>query len=231
MNAQVEELESTSLAFLSLGDLFCRGFHPTEDLWVHDIPSLAEAIAVSDYDTSGWAAETHRVLIREVHPFASVFLSSNAQLGGLRTQWVEEDLERMGLKMEAEPDETDHLAYLVITLGHLVGAEHEATEDGDVRAVTGLRALQAKWIDDHLTPWLHIVQQAIQQQDSALYGELITLINELVYTHRLAPTFTPINPLAPLCCPPFARTSTQRIRICRARSTAHNAGLIRLVFV
>jgi len=202
VNAQADELEATSLALLSLGNLLSRGFQPEEDRWVNDVPMLARAVAHTEYDSSEWAAETHRVFIREVHPFANVFLSSDAQLGGLRTQWVQEDLQRMGLSIEVYTDEPDHLGHLIIALGHLVGAEQDAVEDEAAHAVVGLRALQAKWIDDHLTPWIHVVHRAVHQQEPALYGELLDLIIELVCTRRRRLP-GPYAPSRPFVLPPL----------------------------
>lgn len=172
------------MALLSLGHLLSEGFHPDRDAWVYEVPILASAIADSDFDTDGWHAEFHRIFIREVHPFANVFLSSDAQMGGLRTSWVKDDLQRMGLSIESTSSEPDHLGHLIITLGHLVGAEQDAVEDEIWNAIAGLRTLQAKWIDDHITPWLIPLQMAVQQQGPSLYVFVLELVAELVCSRR-----------------------------------------------
>lgn len=184
MNTLPSELEATSMALLSLGTLLAEGYDHSEHLWVREVPALNEALQTCAFDTQGWAAEYHRLFIREVHPFANVFLSSDASMGGLRTSWVSEDLQKMGLSIETANSEPDHLGHLIITLGHLVGAEQDAVEDHVVHAVPGLRALQAKWIDNHITPWLWIVTSAMKQQDPALYGEVLDLTAELVCALR-----------------------------------------------
>ena len=172
------------MALLSLGALLADGYDPNQHIWVREVPMLRAAIQANEYDAQGWAAEYHRIFIREVHPFASVFLSSDAGMGGLRTSWVTEDLQKMGLSIETKNSEPDHLGHLIITLGHLVGAEQDAVEDQVVHAVPGLRALQANWIDNHITPWLWIVTSATKQQDPALYGEVLELTTELVCALR-----------------------------------------------
>ena len=105
-------------------------------------------------------------------------------MGGLRTSWVSEDLKKMGISIDSANSEPDQLGHLIITLGHLVGAEQDAVEDNVTHAISGLRSLQAKWIDNHITPWLWIVVSATKQQDPALYGEVLDLTIELVTALR-----------------------------------------------
>jgi TorA maturation chaperone TorD len=202
VNTRASDLEATSLALLSLGGLLSNGYDPEQDHWVKEVPMLAVAVSGVDWTRSEWAAETHRVFIREVHPYANVFLSSDAQMGGLRTQWVHEDLSKMGLSIQGSAEEPDHLGHLILTLGHLVGAEQDAVEDDAIEAAVGLAALQAAWIDQHISPWLHILRQATRQQEPTLYNELLALITELICTRRRRIS-VPYAPQHPFVLPPL----------------------------
>lgn len=193
-----EQLRASSMALMALGETLLRGHQPTHDLWVKDVPILEQATKNATITSEAWAAEHHRVMIREVHPFANVFLSRDAKLGGATTANIREDLHQMGLSLRTEHEECDHIGHLVIAMGHLVGAELDATEDQKPEVTRGLRQLQARVIDRHITPWLSTFSFAIAQQQSEFYTALVELTKELLITvrNRLDLSYAPATDFA-----------------------------------
>ena len=179
-----EELEARSRAYQSLSDVFVHGPR-SEDLgWMQQVPPLAAALSSHSSKTEELAAEHHRVLVREVHPYASVFLSPDATLAGPTSGDARQTLSRAGISPDALKTEPDHLGVLLAGLGYLVAAELDANVDGLSGALPQLQSLQADLIDRLIDPWLPMVCHAIREQYSPLYTGLADLTLALVYAHR-----------------------------------------------
>ena len=153
-----------------LGSVLVSGVTPADRPWLEALDELRPVLA---RDLDALAAEHHRICEREVFLYESVFLTSEAQLGGDRSGALRQAYEQVGFT--AHSAEPDHLGMELIALGALAAHEH---------AGPATEAWQAALIDHHLARWLPIAAQAVKRQDSDLFGPVVQLALELVGVHR-----------------------------------------------
>lgn len=127
------------------------------------IPAL-EPLAAGD---PALAVEYERLLLREVPPYESVFLSESGSLGGDTAQAVAETYERHGFDEGAgrwRVAGPDHLGLELRCYASLCASEAEAWEedrpDLALRAVEAERALLA----EHLGQWGQVVASALAER-------------------------------------------------------------------
>lgn len=88
-------------------------------------------------------------------PWESYYRETNSPLFGRRTLEVRAWYQEHGLEIEKlhkEPD--DNLGLMLGFVGHLIGLEVEAIDDGDDVTAERLAEAQRSFLADHILPWL-----------------------------------------------------------------------------
>lgn len=175
-------------AYHLLSDLYLRGI-ASEDLpLLRDVPELARHLP-DPFDADEAAAERHRLVSREVLPYASVFLEADGVLGGDVSAAVERRFRSVGLQVpSSEP--ADHLGRELELLAALERARPEGGPgEGEEDAVLG-------FLDGHLLWWLPPLVPALRRHADAFWRTVADLTLELVLDHRrtLAGDAPPTHP-------------------------------------
>lgn len=141
------------------------------------LPQLAPHLA--DVSEDELASLHHQAFSLGVPPFASVFLSDDAMLGGETTAAVHADLTGFGATLRHDVD-ADHFGVLALAMGFLSGAEADAERDGLAVVVGDMQAHQRRLHDRYLSPAVPAFAIALQRQGPGLYAEVASLLLALV---------------------------------------------------
>jgi TorA maturation chaperone TorD len=191
-----ERSRARESAYRLLADLSARGphRHRTEGLALHD--GLAAGLASYGIDlqhsppsapAAAWdraAAEHEFVLSRAAYPYAGVFLSRGAQMGGEAADRSDALYRRCGFAALTAPDSPDHLSTQLYALAWLSGAEGEAHEDGAQGAAERIQGLQRELLDGHLLRWLPAWSGAVRRLGRPFTTTLAAAVQALVADHR-----------------------------------------------
>lgn len=173
-----------------LGRLVVEGVGPRTDATVRALPALAAALPEASDDER--AAEHHRVWSLEVFPYESVFLGPSALLGE-RAPAVHASWAACGFSSRRADLEPDHLGLELACVAFLSAAEADALDDG--LDAEPLRALQRRFLDDHLLRWLPAVQVAIRRCGAGFERAVVDLALELAQSHRGDPAPWELDPV------------------------------------
>jgi TorA maturation chaperone TorD len=192
-----------------LRDLFLRGL--TADL-------LSQAATIDElrvalppvFDADENAALFQSTFGFNVFPYQSLFLDPAFLLGGAESARIRQVYATAGYAPDLSTGEPDHIGHELGLLAHLCGAEADALADGQPRAVEQARALQQRFLDEHLLWWLPCFAVALQRQPAPFYAALADVTLALVTAHRAtlpAPAAHLVDRL-PACAPPLDDPAT-----------------------
>ncbi len=168
-------------AYRLFGRLFAEGLTDALLPWVAEVEELAPA---ADLPADARAADHHELFARDVHPYASVFLDRNGQLGGPVADRARHLLASSGLDPAALAEPPDHLACQLALMAFLSRAEADALEDARPDEVARVRRVQARAVDAQLLWWLPSFAFAVRRRGHPFYTPLAELTLELVLAHR-----------------------------------------------
>jgi len=132
---------------------------------------LAEALGLPKAPDS---ATYTKIFLMQLHPYASMYLSTEGMLGGEARDRVAGFWQAL---QQEPPDEPDHLSSLLGLLASL--AEAEANEV-DRAATQLLRRSRAALLWEHLLPWVPVYLKRIEEVGGSFYGPWAALLNEAV---------------------------------------------------
>jgi TorA maturation chaperone TorD len=187
-----------------LRDLFLRGL--TADL-LPQAATIDELCVVLPpvFDADENAALFQGAFGFNVFPYQSLFLDPAFLLGGAESARIRQFYATAGYAPDLSTGEPDHIGHELGLLAHLCGAEADALADGQPRAVAQARALQQRFLDEHLLWWLPCFAAALQRQPALFYAALADVTLALVTAHRAALP-APAAPLVdrlPACSQPL----------------------------
>ncbi|MEM1418733.1 MAG: molecular chaperone TorD family protein, partial [Myxococcota bacterium] len=169
------------LGSLLLGELLARG-RAAELL---EAAHASEALAATLGDLERAAADHHHVFDFALHPYAGVFLSPQAQVGGACTDALQPLYARAGV-VAPSSEGPEHLATLCRVLAHLAGAEADALADGAEGIVAHLRGLQRTLLDEHLLAFFPPLAAAVARVGRPFPSALFFELGGLLALHREA---------------------------------------------
>lgn len=169
---------------------------------IAQIPDLAEATDLNNYDADKAGSEHYNLFGFNVFPYASVFLDETATLGGPISQNVLSFYHGSGFDVSLESESPDHIALQLQFLAFLCAAEEEAIQDDLVQVALSINQLQRRFLDEHLLSWLPAFAPAIRQQGDRFYTRLADLTLETVLHHREALENDLLAPEAVFALPP-----------------------------
>ena len=192
-----------------LRDLFLRGL--TADLLpqVATIDELRVTLPpIFDADES--AALFQSTFGFNVFPYQSLFLDPAFLLGGAESARIRQFYAAAGYAPDLSTGEPDHIGHELGLLAHLCGAEADALADDQPRAAAQARALQQRFLDEHLLWWLPCLAAALQRQPAPFYAALADVTVTLVAAHRAAlpPAPAPAGDRLPACSQPLDDPAT-----------------------
>ncbi len=166
-------------AYDLFGALFRHGITSERLPHLRAVAVLAPHLPDS-FDADEAAARHHRVLERQVFPFASVFLSEEGLLGGDMSEAARDLGARAGFV--AKDHEPDHISEQLALLAGLSGAEADALADGQTDALARIRSLQREMLGGQLCRWLPALVVALRPVDP-LYAMAAELVLEVAADH------------------------------------------------
>ena len=173
--------EARGRGYRLLGELLSRG--PRPELLPAARMSEALAGTLGEAELERAAADHHHVFDYAVHPFAGVFLTPRAQVGGVCTETLQPLYARTGAPPHAS-DGPEHLATMCRVLGHLSGAEADALADGATGIVAHLRGLQRELLSDHALAFFPPLAAAVERVARPFPSALIRELAGLFALHR-----------------------------------------------
>ena len=195
----IERAQARSAAYSLLARLYRDGV--SEDLLpaVEAIPGLSGTYPrnpeTGTLDGDEAAADHYEVFGYNVFPYGSIFLDSGGDLGGAATGRVL-DFYRQAGYAPAPSENGDHIAAELDFLAFLCGAEADAWEDRLPGVALRMQALQRRFLDEVLLPWVPVFVQAVRRHGVGFYAELAAFTLELSADHRQSLGGAPATPTA-----------------------------------
>ena len=148
--------EARSRGYGLLGQLILRGLRPEDVATLKQTPLAAHLPAPLDLDAL--AAQHHRLLSLEIHPYASLFLSPEP---GALVDPILDACRSAGFHVDAASARPDHLGIALMMLSFLCGATADALADGEDAIAERTEALAQSFLSAWLVPWLAPLRAAV----------------------------------------------------------------------
>ncbi len=196
-------------SYAMLAGLVARGLSPEYLAILQSVPDLAPLLPKSLRGAAAdkAAAEHYTVFGLNVFAIASVFLETDAQLGGATAERARAAYAALGFTPPSNL-EADALPAQFECLSFLCGVEADALERGRGAAARHARRQQSDFLREHLLPWLPPLSEALARQSSKLYATMSGLLANISFDHYAA-----ITPLSAALIAPMATQPTGKNRL------------------
>lgn len=176
-----DERRAWSRLYALLGQALLDGWTPDVLETAQALPALAEALP--DLEPEQLSARHFKAFGTGVPPHVSAILSEEGVLGGAESQAAREWLERCGYRHRRTDTEPDHLGILLRTLGFLIVAELDATEDGHHARAAEIRELQRQGLHDFVLPSWPPIAMAFGGGHLSEWTAVTQLLSGLIARH------------------------------------------------
>lgn len=151
---------------------------------VPEIAVVAERSPDGRFDFDAAAAHHYEALSHQVFPFRSVFVTLEAQPGGLETERAKAFYDRIGFRIDLSGASADHVGLMLGAMAFLLGAEADAHADGRGEVVAEVRRLERALLDEQLLFWWPALAETLVFGDFRLYVPWAEAVTQLVLHHR-----------------------------------------------
>lgn len=170
-----------------LGHVLLDGWTPEALATARSLPALAPSLPLNR-SADELAARHHGALQLGCPPYASLFLTDEAVLGGAPASAAADAYQAAGFPEHRTDVEADHLGLQLRFWGFLTAAEADALRDGLPGQAVRLWTLREGFVRDHLGRWLPLMAQALSDEAAPEIAAVVELAMALV-----APG-TPLDP-------------------------------------
>ncbi|MCB0079023.1 MAG: molecular chaperone TorD family protein [Anaerolineales bacterium] len=205
-------------AWSLLGELLLHGLTEQTLPTVRALPELAGHLSDS-FEADEAAAAHYRLLVLNLFPYASSFLSDEGLLGGAISDQLLTLYRRYDFDVSREDVAADHLGLIALFLAQLATWQH-AARHGDEQWL----ALQREVVTTQLLPWLPAFCHAVQRQAAPFYAALVDLTLQLALSLLPAEAVVPAPDL-PLPVDPLAHERSGLREIAAFLTHAAQSGL------
>lgn len=208
--SDIQSAQAFSLAYDLFGRIYLKGASPDMLDSIAAVPELDQALGKTSHepgivDFEGAASEHFNLFHFNVFPYQSMFLDTGGSLGGEQSEQVLAYYHKAGFDLSSDPlgsgESPDHIGLELAFLSFLSDMEAQALPEGE-DFVPSIRSLQRGFFDLHLLPWLPVLVQAIDQQESPFYSALAKLTLELAFAHYTALSERTLGRQAAFALPP-----------------------------
>ncbi len=170
--------EARSRGYGLLGHLLLRGLTPDSLPRLRQTP--LSAMVPEDADLDRLAAAHYRLLSMEIHPYASLFLTTDPA-GCIDP--IRDAARSAGFHIDAASARPDHLGIGLLLLSFLTGATADALADDKSDVAAQTEALAQSFLSTWLTPWLAPLQVAVAAHDGGLWAAVVDTAVGLAADH------------------------------------------------
>ena len=174
--------EARSRGYGLLGRLLLRGLDEETLPLLKQTPLGAQLPDALDLDEV--AAAHHRLLSREVHPYASLFLTPDP---AGRVDAIQDACQSAGFHVDTASARPDHFGIGLMMMSFLCGATADAMSDGLDAIAAQTEALAQSFLSAHLAPYVAPLRAAVVANDAGLWAAVVVTAADMLTDHLTEP--------------------------------------------
>lgn len=182
-----DEILARARAYALFAELFTVGITDQNLALIKLIPDLGRVIEEDDISINNekWGSEHYEIFGKNVHPYESIYLDVEMNLGGEITETISDFYHQISY----DPPSSENADHIGVQLSAMAFLCRQALEFYDVQnsaAISSIYSAQQNLIENHILQWLPMLQQSLINQHSKFYISLCNLALELILDHHTA---------------------------------------------